>query len=222
MPSSFIQKHQNHPSWNQIKNSHSLDELNKLMLEDKILNIAKNAKNCVFSDGNRTSQIMLIGEAPGENEDLKGIPFCGRSGKYLDQFLQEVGLSRDQNVYITNVVNWRPENNRKPSPEEIIHCLPYLEKHIQILNPKIIATLGSTATFAILDRSSKYIHMKIGPLISKTYSYKNYFSKIDIPIIPLYHPSYMLRKRDQKSMDEFRNHFKILKTKFNKLSLEAN
>ena len=118
-------------------------------LKDKIKSIRncelkKNATNLVFSDGNPFSKIMIIGEGPGANEDKEGKPFVGRAGKLLDKMLESIKLNR-KNVYISNVVNFRPPQNRKPTDEEISRYLPFLKKHIEIVMPKILLLLGSTA-----------------------------------------------------------------------------
>ncbi len=120
--------------------------------------LKKNANNIVFSDGNPKSKIMLIGEAPGANEDEEGLPFVGRAGILLDKMLASINLDRKK-VYISNIVNYRPPENRRPTDEEIKRYLPFIKKHIEIINPKILVLLGSTAMNAtgtekiILDRS---------------------------------------------------------------------
>ena len=106
----------------------------------------------VFSDGNPKSKIMLIGEAPGHDEDIQGKPFVGRSGKLLDKMLNAIELSRDK-VYIANIIPWRPPNNRRPTDDEINMCLPMIKKHIEIINPSAILLLGSTATYALIKNS---------------------------------------------------------------------
>ena len=121
-----------------------LDKLKKSILSIKSCNLKNNAKNIVFSDGNPKAKIMLVGEGPGSNEDLEGLPFVGRAGELLDKMLSSINLNR-KNVYITNVVNYRPPENRRPTDVEIIRYLPYLKKHIEIINPKILVLLGSTA-----------------------------------------------------------------------------
>ena len=118
---------------------------------DKIKNceLKKNALNQVFADGNPDAKIMIVGEGPGANEDKEGVPFVGRAGQLLDKMLESINLDR-KNVYITNVVNYRPPENRRPSDIEIKKYLPYLIKHIEIIKPKIILLLGSTALNAII------------------------------------------------------------------------
>ena len=103
----------------------------------------------MFADGNIESKIMIIGEGPGANEDKEGLPFVGRAGQLLDKMLQSINLDR-KNVYITNVVNYRPPQNRKPTEKEIQKYLPFLKKHIEIINPKILILLGSTALNTII------------------------------------------------------------------------
>ena len=115
----------------------SLERLKKSISNIKNCTLKNNATNMVFSDGNPKSKIMLIGEAPGANEDEEGLPFVGRAGQLLDKMLNAINLSRE-NVYITNVVNFRPPENRKPTEEEIKRYLPFLKKHIKLISPKIV------------------------------------------------------------------------------------
>jgi uracil-DNA glycosylase family 4 len=198
----------NHSNYEKIKASKSLDELKNILLSDKNLEIAKKSINLVFSDGNESADIMIIGEAPGKNEDEKGLPFCGRSGNLLNEFLSKIELNREKNIYIANVINWRPENNRVPTDDEIQYCLPYLEKHISLKKPKIIITLGLTAIKAIL--MDKMI--TLAKLRKKILIYKNYFSREEIPIIATFHPSYILRRRDLKN--DFLDDLKFIEKQF--------
>ncbi len=200
--------YKSHPNYDKIKSCKSLAELKNLLLSDKNLEISKNAINLVFSDGEKEADLMIIGEAPGQNEDETGKPFCGRSGKLLDEFLSTIGFNREKNVYIANVVNWRPEGNRTPSDEEIEYCLPYLEKHIALKKPKIILALGATAAKALLMEKMIFI----GGLRKKTSIYKNYFSRGEIPLIITFHPSYILRRTDLK--EEFLADLKFIAAKY--------
>ena len=113
-----------------------------LELKEKISNldceIKTNAKNFVFYDGILNSDIMIIGEAPGYEEDKLGKPFVGRAGKKLDEMINAIGLNRKKNVYITNIIPWRPPNNRTPTNDEILQCLPYLQKHIELIKPNFL------------------------------------------------------------------------------------
>ena len=165
------------------------------LLKDKIKSIRncelkKNATNLVFSDGNALAKIMIIGEGPGANEDKEGKPFVGRAGKLLDKMLESIKLNR-KNVYISNVVNFRPPENRRPTDEEISRYLPFLEKHIEIINPKILLLLGSTALNAIIGNElviskarGKWINKKIG--------------NIETNVIASFHPAFLMRQPDQK------------------------
>ena len=125
--------------------------LKKSIINQKNCNLQKQAKNIVFSDGNPKSKIMLIGEAPGANEDQEGLPFVGRAGMLLDKMLAAINLDR-KNVYISNIINYRPPDNRKPTEEEIKQYLPFISKHIEIINPKILVLLGSTAMNALIGK----------------------------------------------------------------------
>ena len=180
-------------SQNQDKNKNKL--LNKLknsLNNIKNCNLKKNATNLVFSDGNADSKIMIIGEGPGANEDKEGLPFVGRAGKLLDKMLSSIKLDR-KNVYITNVVNYRPPENRKPSEEEIARYNPYLTKHIEIISPKILILLGSTALNTILGDQQviskargKWNKKKIGKCLTQ--------------VIASFHPAFLMRQPDQKKM----------------------
>ncbi len=119
-----------------------LDQLKADILAKNICpDLAKQATQLVFGDGNPDAEIVFIGEAPGKNEDLKGVPFVGAAGKFLDQMLEMIGMNRDD-IYITNIVKYRPPNNRDPLPEEKSAFLPYLEAQLAIIQPKIVVTLG--------------------------------------------------------------------------------
>ena len=117
------------------------------------------ATNLVFADGNPKARLMLIGEAPGEDEDRQGLPFVGKSGKLLDQMLKCIGLDRDS-VYITNILPWRPPGNRKPNPNEIQACLPFVERHIELIAPEGLMLLGGTSASALLDRTDGIMRLR--------------------------------------------------------------
>ena len=152
--------------------------------------IKPNAKNIVFGNGNIDAKLMIIGEAPGAQEDLLGLPFVGRAGKLLDKMLTAIKLSR-ANVYITNVINYRPPQNRKPSEDEINKYLPYLIKHIQIISPKVILLLGSTALNAILG-SEKVISKARGVW------HKELIGEDEFWILASFHPAFLMRQQEQK------------------------
>ena len=160
--------------------------LNKL--KKKILLLNKNfpKKNLVFSDGNKNAKIMIIGEAPGRVENKLKIPFVGRAGKVLDRLLFSISLDR-QKVYITNVVNYRPDKNRKPNLLEINLFKKYLFKHIDIIKPKFILLLGSTAAQAVLGYQGP-LNLIIGKFFEKKIINKT------LKIMIIYHPAYLLRQ----------------------------
>lgn len=173
------------------KDAKTLEELKAAIESFDGLAIKKTATNCVFADGNPEADLMLIGEAPGENEDLKGIPFCGVSGRLLDKMFNFADYSREKNLYITNTVFWRPPGNRKPTPEEIAMCKPFLQKHIELMQPKVIVLVGATATFSVLNNSKS-----ISVLKKSMHFYENDSAKT--PCFAIYHPSYLLRQPTQK------------------------
>ena len=167
-----------------------LGTLKKSIFNLKNCNLKKKAKNLVFSDGNPSSKVMIVGEGPGANEDIEGLPFVGRAGQLLDKMLQAINLDRTK-VYITNVVNYRPPENRKPTEKEILRYLPFLVKHIEIIKPKILVLLGSTALNSILG-SEKVISKARGIWVTKQIgSWKT-------NVIASFHPAYLMRQPDQK------------------------
>ena len=152
--------------------------------------LKRNAKNIVFSDGNINSKIMLIGEGPGQKEDEMGKPFVGDAGILLNKMLKSINIDRDK-VYITNVVNYRPPNNRKPDPVEINKYTKFLKEHISILNPKILILMGSTAMEALFGSKIK-ISKERGVWKKIVINNKTYLVMIT------FHPAYLLRQADQK------------------------
>jgi DNA polymerase len=177
---------------NDVKSIKNLTGLLKAIKEFKGCDLRETAKNLVFGDGNSKSKIMLIGEAPGADEDRLGKPFVGQSGKLLDKMLGFINLDRSK-IYITNIVPWRPPGNRQPSKEEIDLYLPFVRKHIEIIEPKIIILLGSVSAKSILNVSDG-----ITKLRGKWYDYKINNKKIVANVIPTFHPAYLLRSPGQK------------------------
>jgi uracil-DNA glycosylase family 4 len=169
-----------------------LQELKQLIISIKDCELKKNSNNIVFSDGNPNAKIMIIGEGPGANEDLEGVPFIGRTGELLDKMLSSINLDRD-NTYITNVVNYRPPENRNPTEEEIARYLPYLTKHIEIINPTILILLGSSALKAVIG-SDEVISETRGKWIDKK------IGKCNTSVIASFHPAFLMRQPDQKKM----------------------
>ena len=151
----------------------------------------------VFGAGNADADLMFVGEAPGQQEDLQGLPFVGRAGKLLDQLLGEVGLTRDQ-VFIANVLKSRPPGNRDPQPEEIAACRPYLDRQIELIEPSVICTLGNFAT-KLLTRSPRGITQVRGrPQVHEV-------GGRTVRIYPLFHPAAALRT--PRVLDELREDF---------------
>ena len=161
--------------------------------------LKKFAKNMVFSDGNPSSQIMLVGEGPGEKEDEEGKPFVGDAGILLNKMLNAIKIKRE-NIYITNVVNYRPPNNRKPEISEINRYSVFLREHISIINPKILILMGSTAMEAIFGQKLK-ISKERGKWKETIINQKTFLT------ILTFHPAYLLRQPDQKkfSWEDLKN-----------------
>ena len=182
---------------NRIKTKPTLENSKSRLhiLKSKIENIEncdlkKNASKIVFADGNIESPIMIVGEGPGQKEDELGKPFVGDAGNLLNKMLKAINIERNK-TYITNVVNYRPPNNRKPEPNEINRYSEFLKEHISIINPKILIIMGSTAMEAILG-SNKKISQERGQWKEVIIKQKNYQT------IVTFHPAYLLRKPDQK------------------------
>ena len=170
-----------------------LEKLNKL--ENKIKNIRNcdlknSATNIVFGDGDISAKIMFIGEGPGAQEDAEGIPFVGRAGKLLDKMLESIKLNRSK-IYISNVVNYRPPLNRRPTEIEIKRYLPFLKEHIEIINPKILVLLGSTALNTLIG-NEVVISKARGKWIQKKIGLANPW------IIASFHPAFLMRQPEQK------------------------
>jgi uracil-DNA glycosylase family 4 len=158
--------------------------------------LKKTAKNTVFSDGNPNSKIMLIGEAPGASEDEAAIPFCGISGKLLDNIFLAIKHQRAKNLYISNSIFWRPPANRRPTSEEILICRPFVEKHIALINPDLVILVGTTALNSLLPDITETISNVRG----KFMSYNNQYLAKEIKITTIFHPSYLLRQPAKKKL----------------------
>ena len=169
----------------------TLEDLKKLITLNCDCPLKKTAKNIVFSDGNPRANIMFVGEAPGEVEDKTGKPFKGEAGKLLDKMLHAIQLNRE-NVYLTNIIFWRPPGNRKPTEEEISACLPFVKKHINLINPKILVLVGATAASAVLN-----IQTGITQIRGK---WKNIETKDikSLKSIAIFHPAFLLRQPSRK------------------------
>ena len=158
----------------------------------KSCELKKSAKNLVFGDGNPDSKIMIIGEGPGAQEDADGKPFVGRAGKLLDKMLNAIKLDRKK-VYISNVVNYRPPLNRRPTEDEIGRYFPYLKSHIEIINPKILVLLGSTALNTLIGNESVISKVR-GKWIQKE------IGTVKPWIIASFHPAFLMRQPEQKKL----------------------
>ena len=172
--------------------SKKLDLLKKSIMNQKNSDLKKHAQNIVFSDGNPKSKIMLIGEAPGANEDQEGLPFVGRAGQLLDKMLSAIDLDRKK-VYISNIINYRPPENRRPTDAEIKRYLPFISKHIEIINPKILVLLGSTAMNALIGDAIVISKMR-GKWLEKQ------FGSCKTSVIITFHPAFLMRQPAQKKM----------------------
>jgi DNA polymerase len=170
----------------------SLEKLKRSISNIKNCELKKNATNIVFADGNPKSKIMILGEAPGSNEDQEGLPFVGRAGALLDKMLSSINLDR-KNVYISNIINYRPPENRRPTDEEINRYLPFIKKHIEIIAPKILILLGSTAMNALIG--NEVVISKIrGQWIEKE------FGQCKTSMIVTFHPAFLMRQPTQKKL----------------------
>ncbi len=170
-----------------IKMPKDLVQLKEIVLNCNLCNLSKTRTNVVFGEGNPNSKIMFIGEAPGREEDIQGRPFVGRSGEMLTKMIENVLFLKRDEVYISNIVKCRPPQNRDPQIEEVESCKGYLLKQIEIINPKIIVTLGRIAFKYLLNDETPITKAR-----GKIYNFKG------IKVIPTFHPSYLLRNPSKK------------------------
>lgn len=183
------------------------DEVLKLKESPLYIERVKNHVFPVIGEGNHDAKIMFIGEAPGKNEAETGRPFCGASGRILDELLLSVGINR-QDVYVTNIVKDRPPMNRDPLPEEISLYAPFLDRQIEIIRPKVIATLGRFSMQYIMDRLGLSHELKsISKIHGKVFEAKTSFG--NVKIIPLYHPATALYNPSLK--EELKKDFAVFK-----------
>ena len=176
-----------------IKNCTNLNMLKEAMHNFDECDLKKTATQLVFADGNPSSKIMLIGEAPGAEEDRQGRPFCGASGQLLDKMLLSINLDRN-NVYITNVIPWRPPGNRTPTENEIHLMKPFLIRHIEIVSPKILVTVGGSSAKAVLNIDGGILrHRGLWKELELSNGKK-------VPTIATLHPAYLMRAPNQKKL----------------------
>ncbi|OYD80507.1 uracil-DNA glycosylase [Azospirillum brasilense] len=165
----------------------SLEELESALRAFDGCPLKATAMNTVFADGNPSAEIMLIGEAPGEDEDRQGKPFVGVSGKLLDRMLAQIGLDRSK-VYISNILPWRPPGNRSPTQAEIAACLPFLERHVELIGPKVLVPLGGTSAKTLLNRAEGITRLR-----GRWFDYASPGLTGPVPVLPMLHPAYLLR-----------------------------
>ncbi len=159
----------------------SLEALRAAMAAYPHCDLAKGARNLVFSDGVAGAPVMIVGEAPGRDEDREGRPFVGRAGQLLDRMLAAIELSRESSVYITNVLPWRPPQNRDPKPEEIAMMQPFLARHIALAAPKLLIVMGNISCQALLGKKG----------ITRL---RGHWTEAEgTPAMPMFHPAYLLR-----------------------------
>ena len=163
-------------------------------------------KNAVFSRGHHTALVMFVGEAPGQTEDETGIPFAGRAGQLLDRMVAAMGLQSHE-AYFANICRCRPPKNRTPTAEEMAACLPYLHEQIALVQPRVIITLGATATKGLLDTT-----VGIRALRGNWKLYRQ-----SIPVMPTYHPAYLLREAEAGNLDAKRDAWRDLKAVLDRL-----
>lgn len=164
-----------------------LDALRQAIDAFELCDLKRGARSLVFADGNPSARVMIIGEAPGREEDSQGKPFVGRAGQLLDRMLAAIDMSRDgsnpeKSVYITNVLPWRPPQNRDPKPEEIGMMLPFVARHVELVNPDVIVLMGNISCQAILGRRG----------ITRLRG--NWTQGLNKPVMPMFHPAYLLRQ----------------------------
>jgi uracil-DNA glycosylase len=173
----------------------TIEELKAALESFQGLSLKRTATQIVFADGNPASRIMLVGEAPGADEDRLGRPFVGASGQLLDRMLASIGLSREANVYISNVINWRPPGNRSPSDAEIALSLPFILRHIELVNPAMLIFAGGVAAKALLNTSAGITRLR-----GKWAEHMSEGLRQPVPVLPIFHPAYLLRSPQEKRL----------------------
>jgi DNA polymerase len=173
----------------------TIDALRKAVENFDGCNLKKMATNTVFADGNPNSKIMVIGEAPGNHEDLQGIPFCDDSGQMLNDMLGAINLTRQESFYVTNVIFWRPPGNRRPTDEELAICRPFVERHIQLINPDVLLLVGATSMSAVLG-----VNDPISKVRGQFIDFSPKFLSRTIKTFTIFHPSYLMRQPSKKKV----------------------
>jgi DNA polymerase len=175
------------------RSARTLDELRGILMDFDGCNLKATAKQLVFADGNPQGGLMLVGEAPGRDEDIEGLPFVGRSGQLLDRMLAAIGRDRTS-AYIANVVPWRPPGNRTPTPHETEICRPFIERQIELAAPRVLVTLGGPSTKLIVGAADGILRLRGGWKAHATASGSS------IPVMPTLHPAYLLRNPAHKKL----------------------
>jgi DNA polymerase len=170
----------------------TLAELKAALEAFEDLPLKASATTTVFADGNPEAAVMCIGEAPGQEEDRQGLPFVGPSGKLLDRMLASIGLDRST-AYISNIVPWRPPANRKPTPDEVAVCLPFLSRHIELVDPQLLILFGGAAAAALLARGEGIMRLR-----GRWFDYSSPRLPRPVPAIATFHPAYLLRTPEHK------------------------
>ena len=165
-----------------------MDELKKVVSECTLCDLHRSRTQTVFGVGHPAAEWLIIGEAPGADEDRLGEPFVGRAGQLLTSMLRAMGLAREE-VFIANILKCRPPNNRDPQADEVNHCSSYLRQQIELIQPRIILVVGRIAAQSLLNTDTP-----IGKMRGQQYTYQN----TDIPVVATYHPAYLLRSPQQK------------------------
>jgi DNA polymerase len=174
------------------RSAKSMEELRAILEGFEGCSLKATASRLVFADGNPQARLMFVGEAPGRDEDIEGLPFVGRSGKLLDKMLAAIGLDRTK-VYIANIVPWRPPGNRTPTPVETQICLPFLLRQIELCSPDILVTMGNPSTQTLLQISDGITRTR-----GRWYPFKS--GDRDIRLMPTFHPAFLLRTPLQKRL----------------------
>jgi len=175
-------------------NANNLGDLKQALEAFEGCALKKTATNLVFGDGNPESGLMFVGEAPGADEDRQGKPFVGVSGRLLDEMLTYIGRDRST-FYITNHIYWRPPGNRTPSASEVAACLPFIQRHIELVNPRVLVLVGGAAAKALLERTEG-----INKLRGQWFEYKTPMLTESIPAMAIFHPAYLLRQPAHKRL----------------------
>jgi uracil-DNA glycosylase len=187
-----------------VTKAEKLDAIKQKIIDDKVApDLAAEATQLVFGDGNPDAEVVFIGEAPGKNEDLQGLPFVGAAGKFLNEMLKGIGLER-KDIYITNIVKYRPPNNRDPKPEEKKAFLPYLQSQLEVIQPKVVVTLGRHSMNCFLpDLQISKVHGE--PKRVKLALKRDESDIMEIVILPLFHPAAALYNPAQRQtlIDDF-------------------